>query len=56
MLKNPSVNSGDTGDAGWIPGLERSHEEEMANSTNVFLPGKSHDGGAWRVTVHRVAK
>ena len=25
MLKNPPVNSGDTGDAGWILGLERPH-------------------------------
>ena len=24
--------------------------------TPVFLPGKSHDGGAWRATAHRVAK
>ena len=31
MLKNPPVNSGDTGDTGWIPGLKRSHGGENGN-------------------------
>ena len=35
-------------------GWEDPLEEEMA--TPVFLPGESHGQGAWRATVHAVAK
>ena len=30
-------------------------EEGMA-TTQVFLPGKSHEWGAWQATAHRVQK
>ena len=40
MVKNLPANAGDRGDAGSIPGLERSTGE--GNGTPVFLPGESH--------------
>ena len=41
MVKNPPANAGDTGDAGWIPGLRRSPGEGNGNPP-VFLPRESH--------------
>ena len=44
-------------DLGLIPGLERSSGEgSNPNPTPVFLPGKPINRGAWRATVHGVAK
>ena len=40
MVKNLPANAGDRGDAGSIPGSERSAGE--GNGTPVFLPGESH--------------
>ena len=42
------------GDPGSIPG--KTPWRRKWQSTPVFLPGKSHDGGAWQTTVHGVAK
>ena len=41
----------------WVQSLgwEDPLEKEMA-TTQVFLPGKSMGSGAWRATVHGVAK
>ena len=39
----------------WSLGQEDPLEEGMATHSSI-LPGESHDRGAWRTTVHRVAK
>ena len=54
MVKTPSVNAGDIGDAGLIPGWGRSLEEVMA--LPVFLPGESSGRRSLAATVHKVAK
>ena len=41
MVKNPSANTGDTRDAGSIPGLGRSPEGGQGNPL-LYLPGESH--------------
>ena len=43
-----------TGDPGSIPGREDPMEESMATHSSVL--GNYTDRGAWRTTVHRVAK
>ena len=43
------------GDLGSIPGLGRSPREGMV-PTPVFFPEDFTDRGAWRATVHEVAK
>ena len=57
MVNNLSTSVGDVGS---VPGSGRSSGVVMANplqySTPVFLPGKFHGRGAWRATVHGVAK
>ena len=40
VVKNLSANAGDTRDAGLIPGLERSLEEDMATHSSIL---------AWRI-------
>ena len=45
MVKNPPANTGDTRDAGSIPGLERSWIRKW-QPTPVFLPGKFHGQGS----------
>ena len=52
MVKHPPVNARDEGS---IPGLEKSPGVGNGNPS-AFLPGKSHDRGAWRATVQGVAK
>ena len=43
VVKSQPANAGDSGDEGWIPGLERSLGEGNGHlPTPVFLPGKSH--------------
>ena len=42
MVKNPSADAGDRGDAGLIPGWGRSPREGHGKLTPVFLPGESH--------------
>ena len=44
------------GDLGSIPGWERSPGGRVWQPPPVFLPGESMDRGAWRATVHGVAK
>ena len=39
--ENPPASAGDTRDAGWIPGSERSPGEGNGNPL-IFLPGKYH--------------
>ena len=48
--------TGDAGDAGWIPGLERSPEEGNCNQLQYSCLGNSMDRGAWWTTVHGITK
>ena len=53
MVKNPPANAGD---AGSIPGSGRSPEEGNGNPLQCSCLGNPMDRGAWRATVHGVAK
>ena len=53
MVKNLPAN---LGDASLIPGLGRSSEVGNGNPLECSCLGNSMDRGAWRATVHRVAK
>ena len=52
MIKNP-VNAGDVG---LIPGSERSRGERNGNPLQYSCLGNPIDRGAWRATVHGVAR
>ena len=56
MVKNPSANAGDTGDAGSIPESGRSSGEGTGSPLQYSRLGNLMDRGAWQVTVHRGAK
>ena len=53
MVKNLPANAGD---AGATPELGRSLEKENGNPLQYSCLGNPVDRGAWRATVHRVAK
>ena len=53
MVKNPPANEGDTGS---IPGSGTSLEEENGNPLQYSCWENAIDRGAWRATVHGVAK
>ena len=53
MVKNPPVNSGDTG---WIPCLGTSPGRENGNPLQYSCLNNPMDRGALRATVHRVTK
>ena len=52
-VKNPSANAGD---AGLIPGLERSPGEGNDTLLQYSCLENPMGGGAWRAAVHGVAK
>ena len=56
MVKNLPANAGDTGDAGLIPGSGRSPGGGNGNPLQYSWLEKPMDRGAWRATVHVVAK
>ena len=56
VVKNPPANAGDAGDAGSIPGLEKSPEEGNGNPLQYYCLGNPRDRGAWWATVYGVAK
>ena len=56
VVKNPPANAGDTGDAGSIPGSERSFGEGNGIPLQYSCLDNPMDRGAWWATVHRVAK
>ena len=56
MVKNSAANAGDTGDVGLIPGLGGSPGGGNGNSLWDPYWENGMDGGAWRATVHGVAK
>ena len=55
-VKESSCNAGATGDVGSIPGLGRSPGGGHGNPLQYSCLENSTDRGAWRATVHRVAK
>ena len=56
VVKKPPANAGDAREVGSIPGLGRSPGVGNDNPLQYSRLEKSMDRGAWRVTVHRVAK
>ena len=56
VVKNRPANAGDPGDAGLIPGLERSPGEGTGNLLQYSCLGNPMDRGAWWDKAHRVAK
>ena len=48
--------AGDARGMSSIPGSERSLEKEMATHSSILGSENSIDRGAWRATVHGVAK
>ena len=56
VVKNLPANVGDKKDVGLIPGSGRSPGEGHGNPLQYSCLESPMDRGAWRVTVHRVAK
>ena len=56
MAKNLPVNAGNANDLGSIPESRRSSGGGNGNPLQYSCLGNSMDGGAWRATVHRVAR
>ena len=56
MVKNLPANAGDIRDMGSIPGSGRSPGEGKGYSLQYSCLENPMDRGAWRATVHRVAK
>ena len=54
--KTTPANAGNTRDSGLIPGLERSPGEGKGNPFQYCCLGNFMDRGAWRATIHGVAK
>ena len=56
VIKNLPANARNTGDAGSIPGLERSPGEGNGNPLQYSWLKNSMGRGAWQATVHGVTK
>ena len=56
VVKNPPANVGDARDMGSIPGSGRSPGGRNGNPLQYSCLENPMDGGAWRATVHGVAK
>ena len=56
VVKNLLAKAGDTGDIGLIPGSGRSLGGGNGNALQYSCLGNPMDRGAWRATVHSVAK
>ena len=56
VVKNLPANAGGARDGGSIPGSGRSPGGENGNPLQNYCLENSMDGGAWRATVHGVAK
>ena len=56
VVKDMPANAGDTGDMGSIPGWGRSPGEGNGNPLQYSCLANAMDRGAWRATVHEVAK
>ena len=56
VVKNLPANAGDTGDAGYVPGLERSPGGGNGNLFQYSHLGNPMDGGTELATVNVVTK
>ena len=56
MVKNLPANEGEAVDGGWIPGLGRHPGVENSDTFQFSCLENSPDRGAWKATVHGVAK
>ena len=56
VVKNPSADAGDTGEAGFIPGLGSSPGGGNSIPFQCSFLENPMDRGAWWATVHRVAE
>ena len=56
LVKKLHVNAGDVRDPGLIPGLGRSPGEGNGNPLQYSCLENPMDRGAWRATIHRIAK
>ena len=56
VVKSPIANVGDIRDIGLIPGLGRDPGGGHGNPLQYSCLENPTDGGAWRATLHRVAK
>ena len=56
VVKSPTASAGDEREVGSIPGLGRSPGGGHGNPLQYSCLGNPMDRGAWRATVHRVAK
>ena len=56
VVKNPPANAGDVRDAGSLPRQGRSLGEGNGNQLQYSGLGNPMDRGAWRATVHGIAK
>ena len=56
MVKNPASIVEDTGDAGLIPGWERSPGGGNGDPLQYSCLKNPMDRGAWRATIHSIAK
>ena len=54
--ENPPASAGDTRDAGWIPGSERSPGGGHNNPLQYSCLENLIDRGGWQAMVHSVAK
>ena len=56
VVKNPPANAGDAGDASSLPMWERCTGDENGNPLQYSCLENPMDRGAWRATIHGVAK
>ena len=56
VVKNPPANAGDIRDVGSVTGWGRSPGGGHANPLQCSCLENPMDRGAWRATIHRVAK
>ena len=56
VIKNPPANAGDARDTGSVPGSGRSPGGGHGNPLQYSCLENLMDKGAWRTTVHGVAK
>ena len=56
VVKNPPANTGDTREAGLIPGSGGYHGEGNGNPLQYSCLGNPIAREAWQATVHEVAK
>ena len=56
VVRNPPAKAGDTRAVGWIQRWGRSPGEGHSNPLQYACQENPLDRGAWRATVHRIAK